>query len=119
MHYDPMFDLDNNGELSDDELEIERETLLLDEYDDDEDVSGGRSVSTTNTTRPYQPNRSSSSHELRNLSTIEALICVFGGLIGTAAIMALLGLNDMPVILIVICWLGISGCLAWLMMKTG
>ncbi len=117
MHYDPMFDFDNNGELSDDELEIERETLLLDEYGEDDDDPGGYGGNTVKPTGSYQSGRSSSSHELRNLSSPEAIICVIGGLIGTAGIMALFNAKNMPAILIIMLWLGISGLLAWLMMK--
>jgi hypothetical protein len=63
--------------------------------------------------------RSSSSNG--NMSTLGAILCVVGGLIGTAAIFVLFGIevDDVPAIVIVILWAVVTSVLAAIGSKHG
>ncbi len=108
--YDPEFDLDGDGKIDVDELDIEMETL----FDDDDDFLGNNGSNVNYQKSNYTKPGSLGS---RNLSGIESFICVVGGLIGAAAVMAALGLEEFPVILILILWFGFSLVIAWILSK--
>ncbi len=108
--YDPEFDFDGDGVIDDDELYIEMETF----FGEVDDLEGNNSGDVNYSRSSYSGSRSSGS---RNLTSVEAFICVIGGLIGTAAVLALLGLEDFPVILIIVLWFGFGLLIAWILSK--